>query len=462
MNLMYPAPYRTGTRRTIAIRVRNEVIDEQRNITPWPRTYLELRQAVIDHDWTLYVPAIPWPESVTAAGDDLLWSDRARRFNGARIREHGRSWTIGTSDNWPGLLDDPAFGLRSLRGLYSVAAVGDYPTPGGLGQALMRRHFARDKKMFQRPPARCAADVRDGLIGGRSELYRPGAWGRVNEDDLNGAYPAALREVPAGPAVYVAQERDPLWKDHRYAWWFGEYAWCNRSDDCLIPILGIRRSTGAVEYPYQVGKWYRSWATKDEALTATLNGYELKWLGGWAWPRLSDALADWTNRIERIRSNSVGLVNAWIKLAAVAGIGRFGAQPVTYKVYHGGTPRTTMNLRNVKWITDCPTGRPLFAIEKMDNSNNPELQPHIAAKVHADVRLRALQRALPLARERRLVATNFDAVYYTGRANSDTGEGIGEWKTKELIGASFPVRRWVITPTEQKTPGLTHSSPQLN
>ena len=445
MNRMYPA-YQTGTRRTtIALRVRDLIVDETGRTVPWPVSYEGLRDEVARHRWTLYCPTIPWPHSVVARGDTLLWSNKARQFVGARVRDGRRSYHVAPAGNWPGLFDDPAAGLRALRGLFTACRAGDHPTPASLGQAMMRRAFVGSK--VQRPPLACVRDLRRGMIGGRSELFRPGAWGLAHEEDINAAYVAALHDVPTGAAHW--QRDDPMLRG--YAWWFGRYAWTNTNEDCVIPLLGVRRSTGDVVYPRATGREFAGWYTKEEAFVAAFHGYRMTWLEGWAWNSTTDAFSAWRAQVAAVRDNHTGLIRDWAKLVAVAAIGRFGIEPAKYVVRLPGTPRTTARR---ELITECDTGRVLFAIDHEPNTINPELLPHIAAKVHADVRLRTFNRALPLARERRLIAMNFDAVYYTGKQNTDLGDEMGQWKHKQIVEATFPARRWLLSADATQTPGM--------
>lgn len=449
VNRLYPA-HMTGARRTtIAIRQRDYIVDETGRAVPWPASYLELRDLVTRTHWMLFCPVVPWPESVVAAGDTLLWSNKARRFVGARVRTGRRSHHVAQSSNWPGLFEDPAAGLRALRSLFSACRAGDHPTPAALGQATMRRAFTGSR--VQRPPLACVRDLRRGMIGGRSELFRPGAWGIAHEDDINAAYVAALHDVPTGPAHW--RRTDPMFAG--YAWWFGRYAWINQNEDCIIPILGLRREDGAVTYPRQTGRQFVGWYTKEEVFTALFHGYKMSWIDGWAWNTTTDAFEAWRAQIAAVRDNHVGLVRDWAKLVSVAAIGRFGVEPARYIVRFPGAPRTTAKR---ELITECKTGKVLFAIDREPNTTNPELLPHIAAKVHADVRMRTFNRALPLARERRLIGMNFDAVYYTGEPNANLGDEMGQWKHKQIVDATFPARRWLISRDEEKTPGMARST----
>lgn len=394
---------------------------------------------------------LPWVEGAILAGEQANYSDHACRILGISFKEGSRIRHVSAATAWPGLAPE---NLDLLDELFDYCEAGPYTTPASLGQALMRRLWPGDRPL-RHPPWQAWRDIKDNIIGGRSELYYPDVqFSSCTEEDQNNAYAHAIKAIPAGMCMSVSRRVDL----HRYAWHYGQWGW-RTSPIVDVPILGYREGNRA-HYPH-LSDWRTGWFTKEEIEAASTQAYELRFLRGWGWTETRSSFSTWANHLDWMKQQLPAPLKDWLKLAIVGAIGRFGVDRQRWDLYHNDQIRKVSDetFSKCRILTECKTGaQSFYAFPRRHTRPSPENLIHISAKVHADVRLSTMARAAPYLAEGRLIAVNFDAIYYHGAPlQIPLGTEAGEWKRETIEDAKFPARRWVIATKAGeayvKTPG---------
>jgi hypothetical protein len=149
----------------------------------------------------------------------------------------------------------------------------------------------------------------------------------------------------------------------------------------------------------------------------------------------------------RVRAELTGGPRDMAKLAAVAGIGRFGAALVRYRIVR---ERVSPDDRQ---YTDPQTGVTDLFVHADERDASTALV-HIASYVQAAVRRQLWAKALPYAEAGGLVATNYDALYVSTRPQERSSHRPGGWKLERLQDAVIPAARHLCSAGKVRLPGI--------
>lgn len=381
-------------------------------------------------------------------------------------RDKRRSGWVIDAATWGGLAGasrgQPSPTLQSIRDALNRIGTGSHNTPSAAGLMAMSLWFdGRAERLF-RPSASCERIIRGNLVGGRVDTLRPREeFERLYEVDINDAYPWGARRVPAGRCYALARGGTGAKK--------AAFLRCRIRRNGRMGELGevgnigplpVRRAGGRLEYPTE-GEW-TGWYWREEIEAAREAGYTVIPECGWEWSDWSDGLATWARRMHETRyalrahpggERSAGLV----KLAAVAAIGRLGGAESAYEITEDETGTPYMD--RCSGLLD-PDGNPWPWSIREKPAHRPELLPHVASYINAQVRLATWRKAMEEAREGALVATNYDAVLTLRRPSFAPSTELGGWKWTELHpgerGLSVPYPRGLHSAEKERLPGTPY------
>lgn len=456
-------------RRTLAYfdASRRRIVTEQGETIP-ARTWAAIADALFSHDLVLYVSRLTDPPLWDAVDDDTatIGTRQDGTWIGIAVRRGRKVRHVYDAGSAWGRNADASL-LADVRALYAHFGVRGAPsTASGLGIATMRRYWSGET--MGRPTYACWRDLHGSLVGGRVDTLQPGTmFPTLYELDINDAYPtAAGRPLPGGSAVRWAgavREPGPEWGA------VTGYYLCDVTIHrglTLGPVV-IRGEDGEPNLiPTQPGR-YRGWMWAEDivALRAQAYGPERRAtvvpLHGWYWRRWARAfrstprgvvaepspLSAWARRMHRARRQLPASLAGMVKLAAVAGLGRFAAGMTSYRVVRS---RLSPDDRQ---ITDASLGvTDLFLHADERDSATALIQ--IASYVQAAVRRQLWERALPYAEAGALVATNYDALYVSTRPRGRTSRRAGDWKLERLQDAWIPAARHLRSREKVRLPGV--------
>jgi hypothetical protein len=348
----------------------------------------------------------------------------------ARIQEAVRVWGQPATAELVRLLDH----------LFTACGVGRWSYPSTLGLELMRRAWPEGLPPQPSPRGDCWRTLQETMTGGRVDTIRlDERFPVVTELDLNMAYAAAIRDVPAGLPRRTWQKAEGYshwnWRIH---------------DELRLGPLHVRRADGGLEYP-RSGEGH-GWYWDIEIEQAKAAGVECIPDWGWVWPQRTNAWEAWATQMWKLRRHSVDAVAALIKLAVVAGIGALGQTGERVDL----VPRE-----------QAPGGEPLFSpATGFDPYWNVKRAPaqeggmlHVASFVRAQVRCWLYAAALPYACLGRLISTDYDALRVEGKVTSiKESKALGGWKKKLLHNVIVPKARWIESEEKVRMPGVSKRS----
>lgn len=433
------------------------------------RSWPAVVRALFRHDLVLYADvgdcwdAVDDPAATISTREDGSWIGVAVR-QGRKVRhvyDASLAWGRPASS---ALLAD----VRTLYAHFGVRAAPS--TASGLGIATMRRYWSGET--LGRPTYACWRDLHDSIVGGRVDTLQPGTlFPALYELDINGAYPAAAaRSLPGGAAVRWdggVREPGPEWQA------VTGYYWCRftiHESLTLGPVV-LRGPAGEPNVIPQAPGTYTGWLwSEDIALLRGIThgiarSVTVMPMRGWYWRRwaraaritargvvpLPSPLSDWSARMHRARRTLADGPRQMAKLVAVAGIGRFGANLVRYRI-----------VRERLAPADRQVTDPAYGVQALwvhaDERDASTALAHLASYIQAAVRRQLWAKALPYAEAGGLVATNYDALYVTTRPGERSSKRAGGWKLERLQDAVIPAARSLRSLTKVRLPGVPLAS----
>ncbi len=386
----------------------------------------------------------------------------------AKLRGRGNTtrWIV-QADAW-GLPASAAL-LQTLRATYEHCQVGTQSTPGGLGQALMRRSYKEEygeewwKHRHYRPALPVCNDILNHMTGGRVDTPGLGKFYEVlYEYDQKSAYAAHYFQHPAGTAVRI-------YKCESGVTYFAHCKVSIPPDISLLlgpfPVRVEENDHSRPEYPTEPGT-YDAWLWREEIEDCRQLGLEVEVLEGWAWERWTEDNSPWVLLMEMLREAAPAPdIAENIKRATVSGIGRHGVSPVLYQLV--GPEQAAED--------DIPIAESISETEGLiynwfvHQFHDPRYnaQVHWFAYTIMQCRRTLYWKALAMKQKEFeagaevLVATNYDAVYATYEdesvplAGTDQARALrtGGWKRMQLHRVKIPKPRHIISDEKQRQPG---------
>ena len=469
MAIPFPEPWMRDRKadRTLAILCGRRIVTEHGE-TFSARTWPAIADALFAHDLVLYVQHMSDPPlfdalddeaaTVTTRGDGSWVGVAVRR--GRKVRHVYEAPAAWGRDAVPELLAD----VRTLHASFGIRAAPS--TASGLGVAMMRREWSGET--VGRPTYACWRVMRETLVGGRVDTVQPGRlFPALYELDINDAYAsAAARPLPGGSAVRwngKLLEPGPEW--HAVTGYY--YCTIVVHERLQLGPVVLRGAPGEPNVIPAAPGTYHGWLWAEDVaeLRRLVSGVRrlvtVLLRHGWYWRRwaraarvttrgvqsLPSPLTLWARRMHRARTAVPASVRPMVKLATVAGIGRFAADLATYRIVR---QRLAPEDRQV---TDPEYGLLDLWVHREDRDAATGLV-HWASYIQAAVRRELWRKALPYAEAGGLVATNYDALYVTTRPGERSSRRAGGWKLERLQDAVIPAARHLRSRTKVRLPGI--------
>lgn len=367
-------------------------------------------------------------------------------------RGRKRVWII-CAKTWHVQTASPDF-LAALQTLFDLVGVGVRPTPGSLGQALMRQHWQQEnRRWIARPSNAARRDILRHSLGGRVDyLTTPQKrFETVYETDLSGAYGSVCDRLPAGSQCTLHAE--PGAGD--VVSYFMDCTVRIPAGEPLLPfgIFGERTPEGTNAYPVQPGE-YHVWLWKEEVDLCRRNGWIVIPTAGWGWTNWSDGLSRWAQRMYQLRllaEDAIGSAGSqWMKLSMVAALGRFGMPLWSWKLLpeeHPDIQHGDLCLLHQK----RETGWMLHLVTDWQANHLSHWYSYILMRARLVLRSRMLWEH---ERGNTVLMSNYDALYCLLPADPlHLAKGLGGWKQTLLTRVRFPFPRGVISREKTTLPG---------
>lgn len=393
------------------------------------------------------------------------------KFRGADRRTYwiieGHAWAFPTIEENGQVVQCKRVGMRMLktiRRFYDHIDVGTPTTPAAAGQALMRKAWAMawgadwKQHRHERPSQSCVDDMRQRLIGSRSDLFvsKDERIAHVKEIDLKNAFAAAAREgLPTGKQYRFIKGSSP---SSYYLVYFCEVRLriLNRLSLGPFPVKG---EDGRVTYPIEEGEYVtHAWNFEIDVYRSA--GIKVEEGEGYGWRETTDDMGKWVDLVSELRDSAPDKeVEFLVKFAIVAGLGRFLMPEIKYVLSEepgvDGQEVATMEGATTWWANPV-------------KDEKPQDMVHWGLVILAKVRVWLYQEMLrrQLLGDR-LLSSNTDAFYveaeadtscYPSREDAKTGDWrVKSWETEENK-PTFPARRWDNLKGKGKHPGQERAS----
>lgn len=253
-------------------------------------------------------------------------------LEGARRKTH---WIVEVED-W-GYAVPVAEVLRELRATFDHCGVGPQNSPGGLGQALMRKSL-KDQygdNWYQhrhRRPSQPVVDIlRANSFGARQDAVDARHFDEAIELDMKNAYSFNFRKLPTG--ICSRTYKEAAWQ---HATFFAPVR-ITISKPLKLGLFPIRNLDKSISYPIEPGG-YDTWLWREQCEFLKARNLTVEITGpGLAWEEFTTDMEAWSLLMEHLRDTAPSEMTALhIKLATVAGIGRENMPDLKYSIQETG------------------------------------------------------------------------------------------------------------------------------
>lgn len=314
-----------------------------------------------------------------------------------KVQRKGSSRWIVPTERWERHINSEL--LPDMRSIYDFFGL-TKPTPGSMGQALIRRSFQERKQSLVTSCNSIAFNFfRAHGVGGRCDVFHVGETFRVLLDiDMDLAYIAHCLWMPIGTVHrFINGNCKP------YVTYFAECEVTIHEELALGPFpvkKGMR--DGKIVYPTLPGR-YRTWIWREQADAARDAGCTVDVKSGFGWTELGDSLASFcrymSSRRRELRGTSI---ERDCKKIAVSGLGHFGMGRNFYRLAEDAYKDSPV------MITD--DGEPMaYFIREYEDMTKPSML-HWFNYFVSMTALSLYKYALPYAKEGRLIMTNYDSL----------------------------------------------------
>lgn len=312
------------------------------------------------------------------------------------VRKGSSRWIVPT-ERWERHVNSDL--LPDMRYLYDFFGI-TKPTPGSMGQALIRQSFHERHQSLVSACNSIAYDyLRGHGVGGRCDVFHVGETFPVLLDcDMDLAYLAHCMWLPVGTSHwFVNGHCSP------YATYFAECEVIIHEELALGPFPVKRGFKGGkIIYPTLPGK-YTTHIWREQVDAAREAGCTVIVKRGYGWLELADSLRAFSRFMAESRRRLRGTtIERDVKKIAVSGLGHFGMGRSFYRLSED-PDRDSPAI-----ITD--DAMPLaYFIREYEDRTKPSMV-HWFNYFIAMTALSLYKYALPVAKEGRLIMTNYDSM----------------------------------------------------
>lgn len=366
-----------------------------------------------------------------------------------KVKKGRQSVWIISSRAWNTPQATPAF-LAELEALFELCQVGERPTPGSLGQALMRDGWQREKRRWVSRPSNAArVDLLKHSLGGRVDYWTTPKerFEQVFESDVNGAYGSVCEYLPGGTQVNLNGEPG---KGQVVSYFMQCEVRILEGAEPPIGVFGQKGPAGTNEYPTAAGT-YQTWLWKEEVDACRSNNILVLPRSGYGWTSWNHGLGTWAQRMFslRLRANEINsTLSAWLKVAMVSALGRFGMPLWNWSI----RPEHQAEDGDLALMHEMSeTGLVLHRVTQLASNHLSHWYSYILMRARLVLRSRML---FEMQRGNRVLASNYDAIYCLLPTDPiHLGKGLGQWKQTMLSKVRFPFPRGIISQEKKTLPG---------
>lgn len=453
---LWPLKRKQPRARALAVyfSITHQVIDEYGqvyDVDSWP----ELVHVAVEGHYDVYTPPLliddPLLQDMIADDHCRVLASKTGGVLGVQYIDGRNRATFAESRTWGYEYPSHIF-LAALRRFFDFVGVGEYVSPGALGEALWA---ACRSTAVSTPSFACCRDLRDHSLGGRADT--PGLGRRLllaYEIDMRGAYLSFLKRVPTGTAMRMRHEPS----DNR-PWFAPCYVRVPRNLAGFGPV-GYRdaESLRFPSYGDNVREPFHTWLWSREVSVARRLGYEIfVEAPGWEWAQWDVENAAYLTELWRLRETCPTEEYAsWLKLVGVASIGRQAIPPLSYRIVDDHNPAHTDADIPLIGDMDAPiSGYWLHAEEEEDAT--PRVT-HWWAYTLMRCRMELWGRMeLERMAGNTVVLSNYDGILLENpSAGPTTAEpGYGEWRQTTLRRVFVPYPRAIVSEDKTTLPGAS-------
>ena len=393
------------------------------------------------------------PEAVHSPDCEVLATSEGKPLAIRAVRSPSSRWIV-PSDMWDRQIDD--YFISDMRKLFHLFGVVK-PTPGSLGQALLRRNLSQN--YLPRHTA-CNAIAGEFLSlhghGGRCDTmvnkgYEIESALELDESD---AYLAHCLQLQAGTSYWFKNGHTTP-----FITWFAECdVWIK--DELPLGPFPIRSGgkNARIRWPRKRGK-YRTFLWKEQAEDARQAGCDIVVKSGVGWKYLHNDLEPFARYMHRSRMAVAGTsIERDVKKVSVSGLGHFGMK----STFHYLTDIDD----GVSPVLPDKGGRPLKYYTRIEHDYTRPDMIHWYNYLIMQCARTLYHAALPYAIEGRLLMTNYDALlivekdetmrYPEKHTLSSMMCDMGDWRWQRLTNVKILGDRSLKCDQKIVTPGVTH------
>jgi hypothetical protein len=235
------------------------------------------------------------------------------------VRRQRSRWIVPSS-TWSRKIDD--WFLHDMRKLFTLVDMVK-PTPGSLGQGLLRRNFSQFYLPRHTAPNVIALDyMREHGHGGRCDTMcdKGTEYDSLLSLDESDSYLAHSMSLPTGTSYWFKNGHCIM-----FATWFAECEVTIHNDLVLGPFpVRTGKRNGKIKWATKRGK-YRTFLWREQAEDAERAGCSVTVRDGLGWKYLTNDLESYARYMHRTRMAVAGSsIEPDVKKTSVSGLGHFG------------------------------------------------------------------------------------------------------------------------------------------
>jgi hypothetical protein len=447
-----PFVERSPTWRGLATWENNGIVTESQLWLPIAN-YAEFKEAWFDLKLLMFVPSLPeftyfedilyeYPHSRVMA------NHKENQAINARVEQGRESRWIVQMDRWPLKSHGLQF-LQEMRAAYMHCNVGTFPTPAGLGQALMRHswqeHYGAWRYHRHSVPALdCCSFIREHQTGGRVDTPGLGQYfDKLLELDWTNKYASRFDTQPTGTAsILYLRGRWP----RGYVTWFCECEVTIHKQLALgpFPVRRQHKNEEKITYPTSPGT-YTAYLWKEQADDALHLGCSVRVFGGYGWREWTSDNGYFVELVDDLLRNSVSATTrSIVKSATVSGIGRHGMDDTLHIL----VPREAATDGAIQVNSPHSATALDYFIVTEQLARQPNMI-HWFSYTMMQCARDLFWFAYPYAEKEWLVATNYDAVYLSTWGDEMIRyrpKSVSDRRTGELNYILHDHKMWVKAP----------------
>lgn len=419
-------------------------------VDSWP----ELARIAVEGHYDVYTPPLlldnPWLAEMAEDDHCRIMASKTGGVIGVTYTNGKQTAYFTEAMRWQWRYPDADFVAR-LRALLVLCGVGDYATPGALGEAIWA---SRRDTCVSTPSAACCHDLREHSLGGRADT--PGMGRRLlcaYEIDMRSAYLSFLARVPTGTAMRLLSE--PTDNRQYFAPCEIRIPYAPTSD--FAPV-GYRTDTG-LSFPRRCDgpHAFSGWLWRDEVQCARRSGAHVQLSGyGWEWARTDLDNTSYLAALRDLRDNARNAQELdWLKRAGVSALGRQAIHTASFSLIDDNSPWRADDDVPLQGDYDAPISGWWLHMER-EERHAPRVT-HWWAYTLMRCRL-ALWERMELERKagNTVLLSNYDGILLEEPSYGPVHEtpDYGEWRQRRLTSVFIPGPRMVVAKEKKTLPGV--------